>query len=170
MHVTIGKPTPLTIETDQNIMPLIKMEVSKGKLIISSDRQFKTKKSPNIKVSIAKLRAVEVIGAGDMWIRNLDNENLNVATMGAADIHLSGKTKNLSVAVMGTADVFAYDLVAENANATLTGSADAKLNVSKSLMATLIGPSDLLYRGNPTVTKTIIGNGDVKQVNRKGGS
>ena len=30
MHVTIGKPIPLTIETDQNIMPLIKMEVRKG--------------------------------------------------------------------------------------------------------------------------------------------
>ncbi len=170
MHVTIGKPTPLTIETDQNIMPIIKMEVSKGKLVISSDRQFKTKKSPNINVSIAKLRAVEVIGAGDMWIRNLDNENLNVATMGAADIHLSGKTKNLSVAVTGAADVHAFDLDAENANATLTGSADAKLNVSKSLTATLTGPGDFLYSGNPTVTKTIVGPGDLKQVNRKGGS
>ena len=90
-------------------MPLIKMEVSKGKLIISSDKQFKAKKSPNIKVTIAKLQAVEVIGAGDMWIKKLDNENLSVATTGAADIHLSGKTKNLSVAVTGAADVFAYD-------------------------------------------------------------
>jgi hypothetical protein len=170
MHVTIGKPTPLTIEADQNIMPLIKMEVRKDKLIISSDRQFTTKKSPSIIVTIAKLQAVEVIGAGDMWIKNLDNENLSVATMGAADIHLAGKTKNLTVSVIGAADVDAFDLDVENANATLTGQADAKLNVTKSLIAAIIGPSDLSYRGNPTVTKTIIGDGDITQVKRKGGS
>jgi hypothetical protein len=170
MHVTIGNPTPLTIETDQNILQLIKMEVSKDKLIISSDRQFSTKKSPSINVTIAKLHAVEVIGAGDMWIKNLDNETLAVSTAGAADIHLAGKTKNLTVSVIGAADVDAFDLDVENANATLTGQADAKLNVTKLLIAAITGPSDLSYRGNPTVTKTIIGGGDITQVKHKGGS
>lgn len=170
MRVSIGKETPITIEADDNVMPLIKMEVRKGKLIISSTRQYETKQGPNIEVTVARLTAVEVVGAGDMWVTKLDNESLSAAATGAADLHLSGKTKNLSVAVTGAADVFAYELQAQNANATLTGAADANLSVAESLNVTLTGACDLNYRGNPKVTKTIIGTGDVKRTHAKAGA
>ena len=170
MRVTIGKPTPLTIETDENILPLIKMNVRNGRLVISSDCPFRTKNGPDINVTVAKLHAVEVVGAGDMWISNLDNENLSVGATGTADVHLSGKTKHLSVAATGTSDVHAYDLEVDTANATLIGSADAKLNVSKSLTATITGNGDLHYKGDPMLTKAIIGEGDVTRVGPKNGA
>ncbi len=170
MHIAIGKPTPLTIETDDNIIPLIKMEVHKGRLVISSDREFTTNNGPDINMTVAKLQAVEVVGAGDMWVTKVDNARLSVAATGAADVHLSGKTKELSLAATGASDVFAYDLDVQVATATLTGEADAKLTVFKSLNVTITGPGDLHYKGNPTVSKTIVGNGDVKQVNAFGGA
>lgn len=170
MRVSIGKPTPLTIEADDNIMSLIMTEVHKGRLIISAKRPFESKEGPNIEVTVAELKAVEVVGAGDMWVTKLDNESLSAAATGAADLHLSGKTKNLSVAVTGAADVFAYELQAQNASATLTGAADANLSVAESLNATLTGACDLNYRGNPKVTKMIIGTGDVTRTDAKAGA
>ena len=167
MHVTIGKPTALTIEADERIMPLIKMEVLKATLVISSDREFTTTNRPDIEVTVATLRGVEVVGVGDMWVTKLDNESLTVGVTGAADVHLSGKAKNLSVAAIGASDVHAYELDVQTATVTLTGAADAKLSVAESLRVTITGPGDVWYKGNPTVSKTIIGGGDVKRVHAK---
>ncbi len=163
MRVTVGKPTPLTIKTDDNVMSLIRVEVRNGKLVISSDREFKAKSAPNITVTVAKLRAVEVVGAGDMWVSKLDNARLSVGVTGAGDVHLSGKTTDLAVAATGAGDINAYALQAKTAAATLTGAVDVRLSVSKSLSVTITGPADLHYKGNPKVTKTIIGDGDVKK-------
>ncbi len=163
MRVTVGKPTPLTIKTDDNVMSLIRVEVCNGKLVISSDREFNAKNVPDITVTVAKLRAVEVVGAGDMWISKIDNAELSVAVTGAGDVHLSGKTTNLAVAATGAADINAYELDAKTVSATLTGAADARLSVSESLNVTITGAGDVHYKGNPKVTKTIIGFGDVKK-------
>ena len=45
-----------------------------------------------------------------------------------------------------------------------------KQHVDESLNATLTGACDLNYRGNPKVTKTIIGAGDVTRTDAKAGA
>lgn len=164
MNITIGKPTALTIEADGNVIPLIKFEVIKGRLIISSDHEFKNKKSPDINVSVAQLSGISVIGAGDVYVTKLDNEKLSVSVTGAADLHLSGKTEALSLSATGAADVDAFELYSKIASVTLTGPSDANISVEDALTVSIVGPGDVNYRGNAKVTKRIIGDGDVSKV------
>ena len=59
--VTIAeKPTPLVIEADDNILPLITTEVVEGRLIVDSEKPFKTKHSPDFKVSVDVSFPIEV--------------------------------------------------------------------------------------------------------------
>ncbi|MCH7591544.1 MAG: DUF2807 domain-containing protein [Planctomycetes bacterium] len=167
MNVTIGEPTPLTIEADDNILPLIKVEVIDGRLIISNKQSFKSKKSPKINVTVAQLDGVSVIGAADVHVTKLDNESLNVSVTGAADLHLSGKTDNLSLSATGAADVHAFKLASHSANVTITGPSDANISVDGSLTVTIVGAGDVNYKGDAKVTKTIIGDGDVNKVRVK---
>lgn len=164
MRVSIGKPTPLTIEADDNILPLIKVEVIDGSLKISTKHNFTTKDSPNITVTVAALNAVAVTGAGDMHVTKLDNETLTASATGAADLHLSGKTNMLALAVTGAADVNAFELSARDASVSLTGASDANISVHGSLNVSIVGNGDVRYKGDAKVTKMIIGNGDVKKV------
>ena len=164
MRVSIGKPTPLTIEADDNILPLIKVEVVDGSLKISTKHNFSTKDSPNITVTVAALNAVAVTGSGDMHVTKIDNEELIASATGAADLHLSGKTNTLTLAATGSADVEAYELDSRDAKVTLTGASDANISVDGSLTVTIVGAGDLNYKGDAKVTQAIVGSGDVTKV------
>ena len=167
MNVTIGEPTPLTIEADDNIMPLIKIEVVKGTLIISTEHNFTSKKGPNINVTVAQLDAISVKGAADVHVTKLDNEAFTVAVTGSADVFLSGSTDTLTLSATGAADVDAFELASRNASVSMTGASDANISVADALTVSIVGAGDLNYKGDAKVTKQIVGGGDVNKVRTK---
>ena len=167
VHVKIGKPTPLKVESDDNILPLIKTEVREGRLVISSNSKFRSKHGVDFKVTVANLKAVEIQGAGDMHVHGLDNKSFSVDVSGAGDVHASGKTEQLAVDICGAGDVLAFGLKARAASVSIKGAGDAKVSVDKSLNIVIVGAGDVHYKGDPKVHKVISGSGDVKRVKSK---
>jgi len=181
-RVTIGKQTPFEITGDNNILPLIKTEVHERRLVISAERKFKTKHSPDIKITVADLIEASIAGSGDLEISGVDNEKLalNVAgsgdlcfegksdvlaakVAGSGDIRLTGKAGQFTASVAGSGDIHGFDLAADSANASIKGSGDARLNVTGALTVQIFGSGDVHYKGNPTVCQQIAGSGDVKR-------
>ena len=167
VHVKIGKPTPLKVEGDDNILPLIKTEVRDGRLVISSDAKFRSKHGVDFKVTVASLKAVEIQGAGDMHVHGLDNKSFSVDVSGAGDVHVNGKTEQLAVDICGAGDVLAFGLEARAASVSIKGAGDAKVSVAKSLNVVIVGAGDVHYKVDPKVHKVISGSGDVKRVKSK---
>lgn len=182
VSVKIGKPTPLEIQGDDNILPLIKTKVVDGRLVVSADRSFKTKQTLVLKLTVANLKAAEVRGSGDMHIAGIDNPSLQLAlkgsgdlqvtgktgqlavsVAGAGDVKLTGKADQLAVSVAGSGDVKAFDLDALSATVSIKGSGDAKVSVQRSLTIQIAGSGDVHYKGNPQVVQQIQGSGDVKR-------
>ena len=161
--VAIGKASPLEIVADDNILPLITTEVKDGRLIVSAERQFKSKRSPKFSVTVPDLAAVKILGAADMNVRGIDNKKLSVDVKGAADVRLKGRTAALSVIIDGAGDVFAYDLDARVVSVSIGGSGDAKVNANDALNVSIAGNGDVTYAGNPTISQMIAGKGDVKR-------
>jgi hypothetical protein len=181
-HVTIGKPTPLEITGDDNILPLIKTEVVERRLVISAQRRFKTESALNLKVTVADLTAAAVAGSGDMHISGVENksmalavkgsgdlrfegksEKLTASVAGSGDVQLTGKANTLVATVSGSGDIHGFDLPAVSATVTVKGSGDARVNVTKALTVQVKGSGDVHYKGNPTVVQQISGTGDVKR-------
>ncbi len=162
--VTIAeKPTPLAIDADDNILPLITTEVVDGRLIVDSKRPFKTKHSPDFKVSVTDLNRLIVQGAGDMTVRGLDNYKFRLDINGAADVRLSGKSDELKIVVNGSGDVHAYELSARQTDISIAGSGDVRVSTSETLEVSIAGSGDVKYKGKPTVRKSIVGSGDVRR-------
>ena len=182
LHLTIGKPTPLEIKADDNILPLIKTVVTAGRLVISAERNFKTEHTPNLHITVADLKSAELCGSGDVHIRGIDNKRLALAIKGSGDLHfdgqtgqlaisiagsgdaqLTGKADNLTVSIRGSGDVQAFGFGARQAAVAIKGSGDAKVSVSDTLSVHIAGSGDVHYKGNPQVVQQIQGSGDVKR-------
>ena len=180
LKIEIGQPSPLTIETDDNILPWIETEVRDGKLVISTDNWFKTRKGPDISVTLADLKALEVAGSGDLQlfgkteeldikisgsgdviVKDMDNKATKLELAGSADVRLYGKTNELDIKISGSSDVFASSLQAEEAHVSITGSGDVRVHVTQKLDVRITGSGDVVYRGSPRVNAKVTGSGNV---------
>lgn len=163
VEIAIGKPSPLKIKADGNILPLITTEVRDGRLVISSEKAFRSEQSPSFMITVADLKSVDVMGAADVNVRGLDNENLALSIKGSGDVKVSGETEQFSVSIAGSGDVAAFDLRARQASVSIRGSGDVKVNAVDSLDVSISGSGDVVYAGQPRVHKAIRGSGDIRR-------
>jgi hypothetical protein len=164
LTIIVGKAAPLEITADDNIEPILKTEVTSGRLVITSDKTFSTKTDLKFSVGVAELRSLAILGSADATVTGVAGDALAIDINGSGDAKLEGKIDKLTVSVKGTGDVEALKLAARSATITIAGSGDVKTAASESLTATIMGTGDVEYAGSPKVTKTIMGSGEVKQV------
>lgn len=164
LEITLGKAAPLEITADDNIAPLIKTEVTGGKLLITSDKSFTTKSDLKFTVGAAELKSLLVLGSANANITGVSGDALAIEISGSGDAKLQGKIERLTVNIKGSGDVEALKLTARNATVSIAGSGDIEVNATESLTASIMGSGDVKYAGSPKVTKNVTGTGEVKQV------
>jgi hypothetical protein len=163
VQVQIGKPTALEITGDDNIVPLVKTEVSDGRLAIRADRAFESKHALKIAVTVADLKAAAVFSSGDLNIQGLDNKSIALTVHGSGDLGAIGKTEQLTVTIHGSGDVGASDLQAGAASVTIHGSGDADVHVLGAFDAVIHGSGDVRAVGKADrLTASINGSGDLR--------
>ncbi len=165
LKITIGEPSPLTIETDDNILPWIETEVRDGKLVISSDKRFKTKNGPDISVTVADLKALAVSGSGDLILTGLNNTAFKVALAGSGDVRLDGTTEELDIKISGSGEVMAKGLDNRSTKVALAGSGGVHLyGQTEELDIKISGSADVFASSLQAeeAEVSITGSGDVR--------
>lgn len=182
-----GKEGELTLEGESNLLEYIITEVKDGQLNIKVEKGVNLKPSSwedgiRITVPVESIEAVKLSGSGDivgktvLKARNfktamsgsgditlaIECDALDTSMSGSGDINLSGSAKDFEVSISGSGDIKAYDLQADNVDATISGSADIKVTANKMLKARVSGSGDISYRGNPSKVDTkASGSGDI---------
>ena len=165
INVTIGPKAALTVETDDNILPIFLTEVRDGTLVLTNqkDTSFNTNLGVTVTVTVPTLEAVQILGSGDVTVNGLAAEKFSVDVRGSGDVKLSGKANALNVSVAGAGDVDATALTAVAANVAIKGSGDVKVHAEDALNASIAGSGDIRYAGNPkNVTREIRGQGNIR--------
>jgi hypothetical protein len=187
-HVEVkqGSAEGVTIETDDNLLPLIETTVERGTLEIKPVRNNLQLDSKAIRI-VVQARQVEALaiggsgtivadplkagrlklelgGSGEFDIRRLQADRLVVAIGGSGNVKLAGATKRLSIAVGGSGNVDAPSLVADEAEVSVAGSGDTVLAVRSSLKATVAGSGNIRYSGDPSVAQTVVGSGRIRRI------
>lgn len=181
-----GSTEGLTLETDDNISPLIETVVEKGNLVIRFQKktgsvstkvlrmtvnmrtidQLDVSGSGNI--SADKLQATQlkcsIAGSGDVRIGDLEASTLRVSIAGSGDFLASGKTDALEGSIAGSGDINTQSLSANAVKLNIAGSGDAAVWAKKTLKVSIAGSGDVSYFGDAEVNKSIAGSGSIRHL------
>jgi len=172
----------IRIDAESNLLPYIQTFVDDGDLIIKVRENRCLMENYTIQVTVytPDIERLRLDGSGDIEADRLSGNRVEVSLSGSGDIktgidarylntYLSGSgritlhgiTRESDMKISGSGDIKAYELVQETCFATISGSGNMYLNVSKLLDVSITGSGDVYYRGNPTINSRITGSGKV---------
>jgi hypothetical protein len=165
LSIDVNGSEALTIEGDDNILPLIETEVRGDTLHIGfKDRALVQRVSRlRFALSAKQLEGLTVSGAGNITASNIDSPRMAVVTSGAGRISMSGKATDQTITLSGAGDFEGASLQGETVRVLTSGVGRAVVNASKTLGVNISGAGSVEYIGNPQVTQQISGVGSVKQ-------
>lgn len=186
VEIVQGNTESLTLEGDDNILPLIETVVEGGTLKMRFTERNTSIQTKVLKavLNVKSIDSLSVAGSGDMHAANLKSANLKSNISGSGDINIgnletdmlklsiqgsgnfiaAGKAKNVETNVAGSGDVKLGKLEATSARASIQGSGDVTVWAKESLTVSVAGSGDVKYYGDAQVTKSIAGSGSVKRL------
>jgi Putative auto-transporter adhesin, head GIN domain len=154
LKIKIGPAPKLTIETDKNILPIIKTTVSNGRLDIYSDRSYSLDGRIKVTVSSPNLTEISVSGSNRIEGEGLTGGPFTISLNGANRADLAGKVETLTCVMSGANHLAAQQLTAASANVTLNGSGDAAVRTSQRIVAEISGAGSISVYGDPKERST----------------
>jgi len=106
---------------------------------------------------------VDIMGAGDVQLRQLSADALVLSLSGSGGAGVSGRAGKLSITIAGSGDVAARELEADEVRVSIAGSGDARVNARRTLVVSIAGSGDVDYVGDATVRSSIAGSGSVNK-------
>lgn len=187
VELRIGNTEGLTIEADDNLLPLLETVVDNGTLEIRPARRNLNFRSKSIRVvvqarSIERLALggsgsidadalrtgrlkVDIGGSGSVNLKGVESEVLAVSVGGSGDLKAgAGKVGALTVSIGGSGDVDLGRVQANNAKVSIAGSGEAAVWVREELAVSIAGSGDVDYYGDPRVSKSSVGSGSVRRL------
>jgi hypothetical protein len=158
-----GRET-LTIEADENILPLLTSSISGGQLVLSVRPNTRISPSQDVRYRITAIELNEfvVLGSGNVTITGVRADEFEVSVLGSAEMKLEGTTGALTISIPGSGTVDAQRLRASIAAVSINGSGSVVVDVSDELDASINGSGSINYLGTPTVRQSINGSGTVE--------
>jgi hypothetical protein len=162
IQVECQEKQALTIDTDENLLPLIKTEVSNNSLHIFTDGNLAPSKEIRILISLQNLSELTINGSAGGDIDKINNKALTLKVHGSSKLKFSGKTGQIKIDISGSSKIDAASLVSEDAKIQINGSGNIKVNASETIDAQINGSGTIKYKGEPKhINQEINGSGSI---------
>ncbi len=180
-----GATEEVIIESDANLLPLIRTDVVGGILKIETKKPVSHVTVMKVYITVKELKRIETSGAVDIRTDGRINvpelsieasgatdskleiavTKLKLECSGASKIRFSGSATDVSMELSGASDIFGYDLLAESYDIDISGAGNAQVNVSKKIHAEISGAGSVKYKGSPAeIDQSVSGAGSIKKV------
>jgi hypothetical protein len=164
-----GKDGSLSVEADGNLHEYILTEVKGDVLHVYTDVNIRKAERKRVYVTMDNIKSIRTSSAGDVIGEtpiNTDFIELSASSAGniklevyakeiktdissSGDITLSGETDILKADLSSAGDLKAYNLIAKEANVSVSSAGGADINVIEKLTARASSAGDINYSGNP---------------------
>lgn len=168
LRVKAGAEQKLEISTDERFMKYVETKVRDGVLIIDTEEDdedrswFDSDDSVTVKISMQTLELLDIRGAIDGEIEDVDSEKIKIEIRGAAGVEIDGKCGELELEIAGAGAVEAEDLKCESVDVSLRGTGYASVYASEKVDADLRGVGAININGDPkVVNKSMRGIGAI---------
>jgi hypothetical protein len=187
LELRIGATESITLETDDNLLPMIETTIDNGTLHIRPSKSrlnFDTRRLKIVvqakaidklalggsgSINADPLRAarlmIDVKGSGSINVKGIDADALSVSLSGSGDLSVGGgAASTLSLSIAGSGDVDLGKLRSLNATVSIAGSGDTTLSARDTLSVSIAGSGDVNYYGDPRISKTVFGSGSANRI------
>lgn len=166
-----GKEGNITLKGEENLLPLVQVEVSENTLKISMKKNTNIRSRQKIQITIPfeKISQVTLSGSGDIQTKNnikndkfsaklsgsgnfnlgIDSNDLDLNLSGSGNVRLKGTANNFTTKLSGSGDIDAADLKSKNTDINISGSGNGRVNCNETLTARVSGSGNIKYEGNP---------------------
>lgn len=175
----------LTIEADDNVLPLLTSAVHGHTLELGTQRGTNITMHRPIRydITVKSLRGLVISGSGTVEVSPLTTETLAItisgsgkidatglaaealeATIsGSGSVSLAGQTARQDLTISGSGAYHAADLASGAARVRVSGAGSAALTVHETLDVRISGSGSISYSGQPAVSKSISGSGSIRR-------
>ncbi len=190
INVQPGSQPGIQFKSYDNILKHIKTKVENGTLRIYSDLDETWSMSGDdvtLQVTMPSITALslsgspdavvngnitgnefklDISGASDVKIDNVNVDNFGVEVSGAGDIEVKGGTvKHATYDINGAGTLKAFPLQADETSATISGAGTSTVTAISKLTASINGAGTIRYKGHPSITKDVSGVGTISDAN-----
>ena len=159
-----GEKASVTVTVDENLLPHLVRQSTRGRLDIHFDRNVETQTPLKVIVTTPNLTEITLVGGGLMALENLEQESLRIELVGGGGFNATGRCDRLDVAVVGSGTVGTQKLISQDVQIQITGSGTVDVHADKTCDVTIIGSGDVSVAGAAEPTQEIVGSGTVRRV------
>ena len=163
VFIEVAGSESLTIEAEDNIIPLLSTEVEDGRLELKATESISPTEPIRYTITAEVLDAVVITGSGRITATAVDTETFAPGISGSGNITAEGRCTSLASVISGSGNYDGSGLVCADGDVTVSGSGNAIVNVTGSLEATVTGSGNIQYIGDPSIDRTVTGSGTIEQ-------
>ena len=147
--ITAGEDQSVVIETERNYLHRVETHVEGETLYISQEGRRWRDNEIFIEISVEVIEGLDIEGAGDVEIYNIDSDAFEMNIDGAGDVTLEGTCGDARYEINGAGDLDAEELQCRTVDIQINGAGDADVYASESVIAELNGVGDISVCGDP---------------------
>ncbi|HVN55477.1 MAG TPA: head GIN domain-containing protein [Anaerolineaceae bacterium] len=184
--ITQGETESLTVEAEDNILPMLDTHMDGSKLVIGIKRAYMAvsinpTRPIRYNLTVKNLNAIDLSGSGNFSSGSLKSGSLEVKISGSGNVDLSkvsadqvtaeisgsgsitlaGEAKNQQISIPGSGQFKGRDLKGSTATVRISGSGSATVNAAETVDAQISGSGNVAYLGSPKVSSNVSGSGSV---------
>jgi hypothetical protein len=155
----------LTIQADDNILPLLTSDVSGRRLTLGTkpNTSFSTRSPIIYRLTVQQLSGLIVSGSGDATATGITSSSMSVRISGSGSVTLAGTAERQEVTISGSGSYRADDFATKTAAVSVSGSGGVRVHASEQLDVHVSGSGSVEYSGSPAVSQRVSGSGRVRR-------
>jgi Protein of unknown function (DUF2807). len=130
IYITQGQSESLSVQTDDNIIPLLEMQVRGSELRLGMKQGMDVNPTQSItyQLTVSELNNVTLAGSGNFYLEPVKSGDLTVSIPGSGNIDIKGlNAGKLSIDLGGSGNITIENINAKTVDASIKGSGDIKL-------------------------------------------
>jgi hypothetical protein len=155
----------LTIDAEDNILPLLTSEVVAGRLELGVVQNSRQSLSPTrdvvFRVTADQLVGVSVAGSGNVTVSELQVDTFTASISGSGNVTPLGRCDSVKVDIRGSGNYAGENMVARSGSVSVGGSGNVIIHATEELTVSISGSGTVEYLGSPTLTRSISGSGEI---------
>jgi hypothetical protein len=169
VYLRQGNNESINVEADENLQEYILTEIRSGVLHVYTEANIREAEKKIVYVTMKEVNSVRTSSAGDVTgetpiktdklelsassagninIEVFANE-IDIEISSSGDITLSGEVDFFEAELSSAGDLNAFNLIAGEADISVSSAGDADINVKEKLTARASSAGDINYKGNP---------------------